>query len=533
MRVAFSLSLVVLAVSVAACKGDPNTPEYWEKQAADTHRAQDRSRLWDDLRGSPSLTPAFVDMLHKQLGSEKKADVKASIVRVLAKLKDPRSTPALVDAIDWGANDNEGNRLNREIAQALGQIGNPAAIPPLMRMIKSKDQYVQVEAIGSLGALRAKDAVDPLIQIASDDGSDPFVIKVAIEALGNIGDSRAVPDLVKLMFKAHRRNPAGFYGESSFALYQIGRPSSEALLPVIKGEDRALNAWAKEHNVIEPALYAKSAQVLGDLHEARAENALLSKLTYKTDDSTLQLLVRMKAADALGRMRVKSAVKPIAALVSEEEPVARVEFAWALARIGSRDALPSLLKSATIGLWEARKASIETIGLLADDREAAALEKLASEEPARTKRGCEDGDPDQGCSAPDALAAKRVAFIKTQGDRMKVASTCKQDTGCWTQKLEDASPSIRERAALELGRSGAEKSVDALLKHLADPDIQARLSAIQAVDWLVDDSRAARAQAVAQKDALAQQLDKEHSQTDFVKVNEDLKRLVAKLNRTP
>ena len=54
------------------------------------------------------------------------------------------------------------------IAQALAQIGGTAGVPPLLRMLKAKDGIVQVEAISALGALRAKEAVDPLIAKAQE-----------------------------------------------------------------------------------------------------------------------------------------------------------------------------------------------------------------------------------------------------------------------------------------------------------------------------------------------------------------------------
>lgn len=524
------LAVVLLGLMVSGCKGDPKTPEFWEKALKDARRTQERVRLIEDLRTSGNLNPSFLPMLHAQLGSEKKAEVKASIARLVGQLKDKSSVQPLTDAVDWSAGDSEGNKMNREIAAALGLIGDPAAVPTLLRMLKAKDHYVQVEAISALGGLRAKEAVDPLMSLALSDEGEPFIAKKAVQALGDIGDPKAVPALVKLMFKQHPRGQV-FYAESSFALYQIGRPASDALLPVIKGEDKELISWAKESRVAEPALYAKSAQVLGDLRDTRAEQALLSKLAFKTDSPAMELLVRMKSADALGRLRSKDAVKPIAALVGTEEPEARIDYAWALARIGGRDALPALLKSAPAGIWNAREASVSAIGLLGDEREQAAVEKLAKEEPARTEADCEALPDYPGCRTPDQLGTKHAAMITAQGKRLAVAKECRADTACWAKKLGDPEPAVRSRAAVELGRAGKPEGMDALLKQLADADLDVRLATIQAVDWLIDDSPEARKLAAQALPAIDKQINDERGKTEFVKVNEDLKRLAAKLKR--
>jgi HEAT repeat protein len=524
------LAVVLLGVAGLGCKADPKSPEYWEKALKDARKAQERVRVLDELRGSGNLGPAFLPMLHGQLGTEKKAEVKVAVVRLIGQLKDRGSVQPLVDAVSWNATDGDANKVNRELASALGQIGDAAALPTLMRMLKARDNYVQVEAIQALGALRAKEAVEPLIAIALDDNSEPFIAKKAVQALGEIADPKAVPALVKLMFKQHPRGQL-FYAESSFALYQIGQPASDALLPVIKGEDKALIAWARENRVAEPALYAKSAQVLGDLHEPRATPALLSKLAYKGGDPAMELLVRMKAADALGRLRAKEGAKPISALVGTEEPEARIDYAWALARIGSRDALPALLKSAPTGIWDAREASLSAIGMIGDEREVGALEKLAKEEPQRTAADCSDLPDYPGCRSPDQLGQKHAAFITSQVNRALAAKECRSDGACWIKKLTAPDAAVRGRAAVEIARAGKADGLEALLKQLSDADLDVRLATIQAVDWLVDDSPEARKRAVQALPAIDKQLNDERGKTEFVKVNEDLKRLAAKLKR--
>src|SRR5262249_52209694 len=156
-----------------------------------------------------------------------------------------------------------------------------------LRLLKARDPYVRIEAIQALGQFRATEAVEPLIDIVTDDAAEPFLSKKAIQALGSVGDSRAVPALVKMMFKDRRG--VSFYLESSFALFQIGRPAADALVSIAKSENVPLIRWAKEAKIADSALYAKSAQVLGDLQDDRAQSALITQLAYKDEDERLQL----------------------------------------------------------------------------------------------------------------------------------------------------------------------------------------------------------------------------------------------------
>src|SRR5260370_17776529 len=120
-------------------------------------------------------------------------------------------------------------------------------------MPASRDPYTEMEVIREWGALKAKSAVEPLIEIIVEQRAEPFIVKKAIQALGEIGEPRAVPALVPLLFMEKRGG--SFYVESSFALFQIGRPASDALLAVLRGEDKELLSRARPKRAITRAIY--------------------------------------------------------------------------------------------------------------------------------------------------------------------------------------------------------------------------------------------------------------------------------------
>ncbi len=528
-----SLTALCVALSflmLAGCKGDPATPEYWSSNLQQSRRVEDRIRMVEAMRSSGKMDERFLPMLHERLGAERKPEVRAALARALGDLRHASSVEPLTAALDPAAGDMSSQLANKAIVATLGVIGDRRAIPALLPLLRARDNYSRIEAMQVLGALRANEAVEPLIALATDETVEPFLNKKAIEALGNIGDARAAPALVRMLTK--ERKGKSFYVESSFALYQLGAPAADALLPALEGHDEELLKWARS-NGVNPASYAmKAATVLGDLREKRAVAALLKQLAYSNQDPQIQALVRMQAADALARLRAQEAVRPLAGLVSETDATVRDAYVRALARLGGRDALPALEKAAGTGDWYARESAVKGIAMLGDARELPLLQKLAEAEPARTAADCKQVE-DEGCDDPAALGRKRADTLSGQAKLLEAAQACAGDAGCWVQRMEKADPRLLERAALEVGRSGATEHAAALAARLGERDTEARMELILAVGWLLEGSQdAVKKVREASLERLRKQLQDEQGNTRLVSVNEDLRRLVATLDRT-
>jgi HEAT repeat protein len=522
---ASSLALVLV---LSGCKVDPTSPDYWEKTLGKARRAQDQVRVVETLRSSGNLNASFLPFLHAQLASDRKPEVKAAVARALGDVRNVASVEPLGNAVDLGATDSASHLLNKELASALGEIGDPKAAPVLMKLLKARDNYTRIEAVDALGRMRTREAVEPLMQLATDESTEPFLNKKAIEALGRIGDARAVPVLLRTLTK--ERKGISFYVESSFSLFQMGQPAADALLAVLENKDDELSRWVQK-NGINPASYAfKAAEILGDLREHRAEGALVQQLAFKHEDPRIQAGVRARAADALARMRSAAAVRPLAALVSEPDAGLRREYTHALARLGGREALPALEKAAGQGDWYAREAAIHALTMLGDAREQPVLEKLAAAEPAKTAAECQELGG-EGCEDPAALGKKRAEEIVRHGKRLEAAKACGTDTGCWAKKLEDADKGVVARAALEVGRGRTAAHVGALLARMTEKDPNTRMALILGAEWLVEDAKDAAAQARSALPTLEKQLSEEKSRTEYVRSNEDLRRLVARLQR--
>ncbi|HZI10052.1 MAG TPA: HEAT repeat domain-containing protein [Myxococcus sp.] len=529
-----SRSLAALCVALSflfsvGCKGDSTTPGFWESSIQQSRRAEDRVNMVEAMRKSGKMNESFLPMLHGLLASERKAEVKAALARALGDLKHPSSVEPLTKVLEPTAGDMSAQLANKAVVTTLGTIGDARAVPALLPLLRAKDNYTRIESIQVLGTLKAKEAVEPLIALATDEGVEPFINKKAIEALGNIGDPRAAPALVRMLTK--ERKGKSFYVESSFALFQLGQPAADALLPALEGKDEELLKWAQS-NGVNPASYTmKAATVLGDLREKRAVATLVKQLSFTHSDPQIQALVRMQAADALARMRAPEAVKPLAGLVAVTDPTVRDAYVRALVRLGGRDALPALEKAAGTGEFEVREIAVRGLAMLGDAREQPVLQKLAAAEPARTAADCKKTG-EEGCEDPAALGKRRSETLAGYAKLLEVGQACSGNAGCWVQRMEKADALLLERAALEVGRTGTAEHAQALAAKLTERNTEARLAIILGVGWLADGSPdAAKKLREAVLPTLRKQLQTEQGQTQFASVNEDLRRLVARIDR--
>ena len=457
---------VVLALSssvfTVGCSKDPGTPAYWEAQLDQAQRPSEKVRVLENLRASKKLDKSFVPMLNARMTSEKSPETRAVIARALGELRDPSSVDPLSKALEVNTADGATSRMNAAIAQALGDIKDPRGAPALLGLLQTRDDYVRQDAIAALGVLKAPEAVPTLTQLALDDRSPPAVNRRAMVALGDVGDPRAVPTLLKALYK--QRGNTVFAQEASFSLFQIGKPAADALTAVLEGRDRELATWARSNDIADAVLVVRAAEALGDFQAPGAEKALVKQLSYKTAAPEQTLYARMAAASTLGKMRSAEGRRVLEGMLDESEPLARAEYARALVLDGGREAIPALQRAAAKGPWEARQYAIGALGMLGDDRELPVLERLAADEPKLTAADCKQ----YGCNLPvQEVASNRLKTLHAFQAPLRAGAQCKTDAACWTTKLADPEGTVRQRAALELGRIGKADAVKPLSDHLA------------------------------------------------------------------
>jgi HEAT repeat protein len=536
---------LVLAAAIllcaAACKpSDPRKPQTWIARLADPD-AKVRTRAVQELRklkareAGPQVAALLTDPL-----------VKEEAALALAAIGGPESVQPLLDAIDTtvGAGSDAAaraaNRTNARIADALGSIGYASAGPALLRLARARDVSVRLSAVQALGQVRAREAVPELSRMVDDPTVPPLLVKKAVVALGQIRDAAGIPALLHAL--VIERQGVSFLSEASFAFFVLGEASLDPLLAVAQDQDARYLAWARENSRAAAGTYAKAAIVLGDLGDPRATPVLLKLLRYTDPDqipSTARLLssvVRQFAADALGRLRAKEAAAPILALVStrssDDEEAADL-YGNALVWIGDRSQAKELLRRAQTGAVRARLSVAQAAALLGEPSLRKDLAQLAAREK-------ETGKPKEcaralaeisGVAADEATACHALSAAFAALDKpLAAAEECGQGdaAACWSKKLADREPLIRARAAYELGRAGAASAVDGLVKQASDESLPARVAAIRALEWLVAGG-AAQSQLKAAAPQLSAQLAAEQGRARFLKVNDELRRLQARV----
>jgi HEAT repeat protein len=370
---------------------------------------------------------------------------------------------------------------------------------------------------------------EDLIQIVEDASRPIAATKKAVQALGERGDPRAVPVLVKLLYQD--RQGRTLAPEAAFALFQIGRPSADALLRVVRHKDPELLAWATANHLAEPWLLGQATDVLGDLGDPRAQDPLLKLLSYENANKALGLVVRRHAASALGRLRSKSAVAPLASQVNVPNLQARHEFVRALILIGGRSALPALARAASEGEWEVRKIAMDGFTMLGDAREQAAYKKMLQHEEDVITSDCRAHPNYQGCDNQPALLNRMLPIIRGYAPRLDAAGRCKENLGCWTESLKDADPGVRQRAVHELTRRASAKQLDPLVAALGDPDAAVQFAAVQSLEWLLATDAAARTQGQRHLPALEARLAKGQDTVAGARFDAPLRRLIHVIRR--
>ncbi|MFZ2422498.1 MAG: HEAT repeat domain-containing protein, partial [Anaerolineae bacterium] len=92
----------------------------------------------------------------------------------------------------------------RAAIQALGSIGHPDAMPPLLAALHAADPEHRVEAVQAIGGRGGLDAVGVLEWAAATD-TDDRVVRSAIEALTRLATPEATASLISLLADVSRR----------------------------------------------------------------------------------------------------------------------------------------------------------------------------------------------------------------------------------------------------------------------------------------------------------------------------------------
>jgi len=518
----------LVALLTSACDSGPKPGQegaYWGQKLLEEKDPAKRDAAMKHLQEvkDPTSLPSLYEEV-KQPVSEQRA----AVVELIGLLGDASSVPALLTAIDplaGAGRDKEARQktnANEKAVRALIRLSqkdpkiaeNSEVQATVMKLLKSNSLDVQLAAITALGELKAKDAVDVLVEIA-DGHPNNFIVKNACEALTKIGDARAAPVMAKLMF--FEREGVSFYRESSYGLFILGKASLPVLESLWKADFKAIEQFH-----IDPMVQqTKAIVVYGDLADPSTFDRIL-EAAQTEGGATGPALMRIEGQRAAGRIGLDK-VAPGLKKQMDNVDISQSEHALAtLVQLGRREIAADLWGMTTADGFMKNCQGQDNTAEQCKFNELQ-VRKVRLLNWSRIAPGSAFADFEK------ALASEKNEKVKAEMEKVKprleVARDCDGKVPCLIEKLKAENPLARDRAAYELLWANTDASRDALVGALTDKDNEVRYAAIMGV------LRRLPKDSTALADTVKAQLDAEKGQTQYIRINEDLKRLEVRLRR--
>ncbi len=237
--------------------------------------------------------------------------VQYEAAEALGNVGDEKAVGPLITALKR----DEFSGVRWKAAEALSKIGNPA-VAPLIGALQYPDEDVRWKAAIALGEIGNSEAIEPLIQLFSDE--DRFVRSRAAHALSMIGEP-AVPPLIHALKNA---NPDVRWG-AALAAGKIKNPLMvEPLILALADEEMMVRGEAASGlaSIGTPALHPLLSFLKGSKGETRIE--VMTALGELRNAAAIEPLVQLlENADDDERKAIADAIDAI--LIPAVEPLVR------------------------------------------------------------------------------------------------------------------------------------------------------------------------------------------------------------------
>lgn len=256
---------------------------------------------------------------------------------------------------------DEGSRSGA--ADALGKIGDPRAVQPLIDTLKTDTPTVQRVAIGAIALIAAPSGEAALIQAVKDKNADSEARLQAASGLGKISSPAAIETLVTSLNDPDLKMRSAAVA----ALAHAGRPTLNG-----PTQPQALQALIAALANSDKNLRTGAANALTRIAAPEADPALIAALKNDKNETDL----RAAAATALGFPHNTAGVSSLIGALSDQDGDVRDVARDALVQIGpeATDALIAAMQAGHTDAFYAAQA-IAQQGMPALD----ALKKLASD----------------------------------------------------------------------------------------------------------------------------------------------------------
>jgi HEAT repeat protein len=417
----------------------------------------------------------------------------------------PAGWDSLLDAL--GSPDPD---VRKFVIDAFGKHENPHLIRPILPHLDDPNPNVRAAAAEALGHLRARDAVPGLIRLLSDE---QWVRFSAVTALADIGDPAALTPLLGLIMQEDRAvayaaleaipalDPEGTALPALMDLADaVGDDLQPALVKTLVAltETRGGEVWA---GLDRARWLPRLLDVLqGD--EPEAQVAAMTALGLMRESSTARIVLEAYAAwDRPGDEVAERAVQALAGMGNTEELLAAVERGVeppvkvairALGALRAADAVPVLAQvRRTSTDWERRRLAVVALGLIGTDAALEHLIEAVDDETGYVRRAAARVLGDFRHEAAESALVARLKTERYQEVRHEIADTLVR-IGTYTVMIElmrllaCPRPEVREAAAWALGKARVPEGLEALIETLSDSDARVRRAVTEGISRYFD-----------------------------------------------
>lgn len=465
------------------------------------------------------------------------------IINLLGEMRDVRSLPALIEALNWQPEVSEEPAISAARTIAVLELDDAQegqAITALdhalgqVRQARGVDNRMRIEFLRALGSMhdpRGTPAVSRTMLLQSEN-QDFLINRLACEQLGRIADPASVPAMIQALYLFGPANPALRMNDmASMGLVRIGRPALQPLLDTLAGNNAEANQIATQYiAAVRQRDAAAAAQMsVGSIVSGEASYALgqlglrdaidpLIAQTNQIDAGESPTSIEEDASDESHMASAALALVSINRQDSDSQRIrdalinvynrmnpearpghaSRAQLLVSFQHLNDAGLLPFLLQKAQPAARgqeddpNIRILAFRAYALMANGTEIANLERIVSSEPEGDSR---DGFLEViGDLGPGSTAdSSRPVFA--------AAHQCDQDVSCWAGKLTDSNTWVVRKAAYMLARYGRgnETAITALIGQLGNTDEEIRGEILYALDFC---STAGSPAAVARIDEL-------------------------------
>lgn len=273
--------------------------------------------------------------------------IRRNAATALGQMKSRRAVLPLIELLhdaEW--------RVRQYAVEALGEIGEKRAVEPLVQCLRDNVEKVQQQAMRSLGEFGKLSTRSLLNALAYE--KNKYTLRAILLTLGQIGDIKAVPALIGCLSNSYfvvRR-------ATIRALKRFGPQIMDTLVSTLsynRSDIRPLLRDAADRE--DPRLQLRAVKALGGLEDHRAVD-LLKQLVEEgwpdVQDAAAQSLVQIGCAAwgrcgaliVLGEIGDESLIPNLIQSLSDDSDNVRLEAIRALAKVNGPDAIDPLIKVA-------------------------------------------------------------------------------------------------------------------------------------------------------------------------------------------